>query len=60
MKNNYPCRCGHPKNMHVKEWDWADGASACFVSENSPDYHLCSYIPDNLLYLEAEYGSHNK
>jgi len=59
VNNNFPCVCGHPANMHIKEWGYLDGAAACMVSNDSPRYHLCIYRADNLLFLEEEYARHN-
>ncbi len=60
LESNFPCKCGHPKDMHQEKWDWADGASVCMISNESPKYHLCIYIPDNLRFLEQEYVRNNK
>ena len=56
MTNDFPCVCGHSKSQHMTDWAWADGANACFISIDSPEYHLCNYIPDNLRFLEEKYG----
>jgi hypothetical protein len=59
VEDNYPCvHCGHPKNMHRAEWAWIDGAAACMISNDSPEYHLCTFKPDNLRFLEEKY-EHN-
>ena len=60
MENSYPCECGHPKNMHKDAWAWLDGAAACMISNESPEYHLCVYRPDNLKFLEEKYVRSNQ
>lgn len=47
------CICGHPRIMHKP--GYVDDRMACMISNEDPEYHYCTYQPDNLGYLEKRY-----
>jgi hypothetical protein len=56
-QDNFPCTCGHPKDQHRTNYDWGTSQDACLISNESPEWHVCVYKPDNLVYLEQKYES---
>lgn len=60
MTNNFPCKCGHPKDQHIEELTWGTWEMYCSVSFGSEVAHVCTFKPDNLKYLEDKFEENAK